>query len=69
MYGYNESVSKSSGKIVELGAYGLDKDCTLPKEKLKSLAERLHGPLRLSGVDRIVTQSSSCQEGPTTVPV
>ena len=62
-------MSKSSGKIVELGAYGSDKDGTLPKEKLKSLVERLRGPLRLSGVDMIVTQSSSRQEGPTTVPV
>ena len=62
-------MSKSSGKIVELRAYGSDKDGTLPKEKLKSLAERLHGPLRLSGMDRIATQSSSCREGPTTVPV
>ena len=39
------------------------------KEKLKSVAERLRSPLRLSGVDDIVTQGSSCQEGPTTVPV
>ena len=62
-------MSKSSGKIVELRAYGSDKDGTLPKEKLKSLAERLRGPLRLSGVDRIVTRSSSRQEGPTTIPV
>ena len=62
-------MSKSSGKIVELRAYGSDKDRALPKEKLKSLAERLRGPLRLLGVDRIVTQSSSRQEGPTTVPV
>ena len=62
-------MSKSSGKIVESGAYGSDKDHALPKEKLKSLAERLRSPLRLSGVDRIVTQSSSRQEGPTTVPV
>ena len=51
------------------GQLGLHKDRALPKEKLKSLAERLHGPLRLSGVDRIVTQSSSRQEGPITVPV
>ena len=47
-----------------MGVYGSDKDCALPKEKLKSLTERLHGPLRLSGVDRIVTQSFLCQEGP-----
>ena len=62
-------MSKSSGKIVELGAYGSEKDRPLPKKKLKSLAERLCGPLRLSGMDRIITQSSSCQEGPTTIPV
>ena len=62
-------MSKNSGKIVELGAYGLDKDCAFPKEKLKSLAERLRGPLRLSSVDRIVSQSSLRQERPTTVPV
>ena len=55
--------------MVELGAYGSDKDHALPKEKLKSFAERLRGPLRLSSVDRIVTQSSSRQEGPTTIPV
>ena len=60
--------SKSSGKIV-VGAYGLDKDCALPKEKLKSVDERLCGPLRLSSMDRTVTQSSSRQERLTTVPV
>ena len=64
-----ERVSKSSGKIVKLRAYGSDKDRALPREKLKSSAERLRGPLRLSGVRRIITQSSSHQEGPTTVPV
>ena len=62
-------MSKSSDKIVKLRAYGSDKDGTLTKEKLKSMAERLRGPLRLSGVDRIVTRSSSRREGPTTVPV
>ena len=62
-------MSKSSCKIVELEAYGSDKDCALPKEKLKSLAERLRSPLGPSDVDRIMTQSSSRQEGPTTVPV
>ena len=50
-------MSKSSSKIVELRAYGSDKDRTLPKEKLKSSAERLRGPLRLSSMDRIVTQN------------
>ena len=64
-----ERVSKSSDKIVELGAYGSVKDSALSKEKLKSLAERLCGPLQLPSVDRIVTQSSSHQEGLTTVPV
>ena len=64
-----ESVSKSSCKIVELGAYESDEDRALPKEKLKNLAERLHDPLQLSDVDRIVTQSYLRQEGPTTVPV
>ena len=59
------SVSKSSCQTIELEAYPLDK---LPKEMLKSLTERLRGPLRLSGVDSIVTQSSSRQEGSTTVP-
>ena len=62
-------MSKSSCKTIGLEAYWLDKDPVLPKEKLESLAERLHGPLRLSGVGSIVTQSSSRQEGPTTVPV
>ena len=38
-------MSKSSCKTVELGAYGLDKDRALPKDKLKSLTERLHGLL------------------------
>ena len=47
----------------------MDKDRALAKEKLKSLTERLRGPLRLSSVDSIVTQRSSRQEGPTTVPV
>ena len=59
-------MSKSSCKTIELEAYWLDKDRMLPKEKLKSLTERLCGPLRLSGVDSIVTQSSSHLEGPTT---
>ena len=36
-----ESVGKSTSKIVELGVYGLDKDSTLPMEKLKGLTERL----------------------------
>ena len=62
-------MSKSSWKAIELEAYRSDKDCVLAKEKLKSLTERLRGPLRLSGVDSIVTPSSSCQEGPTTIPV
>ena len=62
-------MSKSSCQTIELGPYPLDKDRTLPKEMLKSLTERLRGPLRLSGVDSIATQSSSRQEGPTTVPV
>ena len=46
-------MSKSSSKTIELQAYRLDKDCPLSKEKLKSLAERLCGPLRLymSSVD------------------
>ena len=64
-----ESVGKSSCKTVEFVAYGLDKDSGLPEEILKSLTERLRGPLRLSGVDSIVTQSSSRREGPTTVAV
>ena len=62
-------MSKSSCKTIGLEAYWLDKDRALPKEKLKSLTERLRGPLPLSGVDSIVTQSTSRQEGPTTVPV
>ena len=62
-------MSKSSCKTIELEAYRLDKNSVLPKEMLKSLTERLHGPLRLSGMDSIVTQSSSRQEGPTAVPV
>ena len=60
---------KSSCKTGELGTYGLDQDRALPKEKLKSLNERLHGPIRLSGVDSIVKQSLSCQEGQRTIPV
>ena len=62
-------MGKSSSKTVELGAYGLDKDHGLPTEMLKSLTERPRGRLQLSGVDSIITQSSSRQEGPTTVPV
>ena len=54
-------MSKSSCKTIELGAYHLDEDCTLPKEKLKSLTERLRSPLQLSGVDSIVTHTQvSC---------
>ena len=60
------SVSKCSCKTIELEAYRLDKDHA---EKLKSLTERLHGSLQLSGVESITTQSSTRQEGPTTVPV
>ena len=59
----------SGDETIELEAYRLDKDRALPKEKLKSLTERLCGLLQLSGVDSIVTQSSSHQEGPTTVLV
>ena len=62
-------MSKSSCKAIELEAYRLYKDRALPKEKLKSLTERLRGPFRLTDVDSIVTQSSSHQEGPTTAPV
>ena len=62
-------MSKSSCETVRLEAYWLDKDHALPKEKLKSLTKSQHGPLRLSGADSIVTQSSSCQEVPTTVAV
>ena len=62
-------MSKSSYKTVKLGAYGLDKDRVLPKEKLKNVTERLHGLHRLSGMVSIVKQSLSCQEGPRTVPV
>ena len=61
-------MSKCSCQTIELEAYLFDKDSALPKEMLKSLTERLCGPLRLSGVDSIVTQSSLCQEGPKTVP-
>ena len=62
-------MSKSGCKAIELEAYRLDKDRALTKEKLKSLTERLRGPFKLSGVDSIVTQSSSRQEGSTTIPV
>ena len=51
-----ESVSKSSYKTGKLEAYQLDKDNALPKEKLKSLTERLYGPLQLSCMDSIVTK-------------
>ena len=44
-------------------------DHVLPKEKLKCLTEMLHGFLQLSGVDSIVTQNSSHQEGQATIPV
>ena len=54
-----ESMSKRSCKIVKLGAQGLDKDCGLPKEKLKSLTERLRRPLSLSGIDNFVERSLS----------
>ena len=50
-------------ETVELGVYGLEKDHVLPKEKLKSLTERL---LQLSGMDSIVKQSLLRQEGPRT---
>ena len=43
-------MSKSSCKTIKLEAYQLDKDHALPKEKLKSLTERLCDPFRLSGV-------------------
>ena len=62
-------MSKSGCKTVDFGAYGSEKDRVLPKEKLKSLTERLCGLLRLSGVGRIVKQSLLRQEGPRTVPV
>ena len=62
-------MSKSGCKTIELEAYRLDKDHALSKEKLKNFTERLRGPFKLSGVDNIVTLSSSRQEGPTTVPV
>ena len=62
-------MAKSSYKTVKLGAYGLDKDRALLKEKLKSVTERLHSLLRLSGMVNIVKQSLSCQEGPRTVPM
>ena len=48
-------------------AYWFYKNHVLPKKTLKSLTERLQSLLRLSGVDSIVTQSSSSQEGPTTI--
>ena len=49
-------MSISSCETVELGAYGLVKDCRLPKEMLKSLTERLCWPLQLSGMDSIIKQ-------------
>ena len=55
-----ESVSKSSCKIVELGGYGLDKDCALSKEKLKNLTKRLHD---LLGIDSIIKQVCCIREG------
>ena len=54
-------MSKSSCKLVELGAYGSDKDRALPKEKFKSLDESLRGTLRLSRVDRIVLASGKAK--------
>ena len=63
-------MSKSSCQTLKLEAYWLDKDGALPKEKLKSLTERL---CEVSSTVRhgysIVTPSSSRREGPTTVPV
>ena len=44
-------MSKISCKAVELGVNWLDKDHAFPKEKLKSLTERLSGLLQLSGMD------------------
>ena len=64
-----ESVSKKSYKAAQLEAYQLDKNSMLLKEKLKSLSEKLHSLFQLSGVDSIVKQSSSHQEGPTTASV
>ena len=64
-----ESVSKSSYKTAELEAYRFDKAYKLPKEKITSFTERLPGSVQLSGMDSIVAQSSSCQEGMRTVPV
>ena len=54
---------------MKLKAYQLGKDRALPKEKLKSLTEKLCGPLQLYMSSVNVTQTSSCQEGPTIVPV
>ena len=45
----------------ELEAYWLDKGRALPPKKFKGLTEMLCGPLWLSGVDSIVTRSSSHQ--------
>ena len=59
---------KSSCKRVKFGAYGLHKDCVLPKDKFKDLTERLPGLLQLSGLNSIVKQSTSLQEGLRTVP-
>ena len=36
----------------------MDKNHALPKEKLISLTERLRGPLQLSGMNSIATQSA-----------
>ena len=36
----------------------MDQDHALPKEKLKSLSEMVHCPLRLLGVNSIVTHAS-----------
>ena len=50
-------MSKSSCKTVKLEASQLDKNHTLIKEKLKSLSERLHGLLRLSGMGSTIKLS------------
>ena len=49
-------MSISSCKTIELEVYRADEDRALPKEKLKSLSKMLHCPLRLIGVNSIVTQ-------------
>ena len=61
-------MSKTSCETAEMEAYQLNTSCTLPKEKLNSLTERLQAQSQ-QGVGNIVKSGSLCQKGPLTIPV